>query len=160
MIVAKQGHGDSLCGIYSLVNALAHFEGRAGQSFDRQREIFRQLALAADRLQMLDYHHLSVGFEAFELIALLDFVAEKFGHLVTSQLLESVTSGDFNHAKVIKQALEDGDAAVVYDHQNDHWVALVCEDEPLDSWPHGPLTTATAAKRSSYGLIIKQIHRD
>lgn len=160
MIVAKQGHGDSLCGIYSLVNAFAHFEGLAGQSDDRQREIFRQLVLAADRLDMLNFHHLTVGFEAFELISLLDFVAEKFGYPVSSQLLESLTLGGLNHAKVITNALKDGDVAVVYDRAKDHWVALVGDDDPLDSWPHGPLTTAKAAKRSSYGLIIKQIHRD
>ena len=160
MLVAKQGHGDSLCGIYALLNVIAHFEGKFASKNERHREIFQHLMLASERCGYLDYHHIVCGYEAFELIEIANFLAEKFGYAIEAILLENQTSKRISHRKVIAKAIEDKKAVIVWHRKPNHWIAVVEDGEVLDSWPDNNLVDSKDATKSDYGLIITHIPRD
>jgi len=160
-ICAKQGYGDSLCGIYSLLNAICHFENVARDDVAQQRELFAILMMASERLGYLDYHHVVVGFEAFELVEVFNWVAQRFGYNLEAVDLRRFSSGFRGGLPAaINDALGENYVAVTHDAQTDHWVAITKDRVPLDSWPIEGLVSKGRAKRSSYGLIIKQISQD
>lgn len=158
---AKQGYGDSLCGVYSLLNAICHFEAVPKDDVLRQREIFSQLIMAADRLGYLDHQHVVVGFEAFELIEIFNWVAERFGYeLQAVNLCRLSSASGTNLTSAVSKELKKKNVAITYDNTADHWVAITENPAPLDSWPLAKLVPAGRAKRSNYGLIIQQISQD
>ena len=143
MAVAKQGHGDSLCGIYSLLNVMASFEKTPKKwESERHRVMFGQLIMAADKLGYLDLYHLTVGFEAFELRELFDWVVERFSYGLVSRDLHG--------------APQSPHALVKYDQDNDHWVAISSKGELLDSWPFKASVNLKKALEASEGFAIER----
>ena len=148
---AKQGHGDGLCGIYSIVNVICKFE----ENGDRKRDYFRHLIMAAERLGYLDYFHITIGFEAFELKEIIDFVAKNFGHVLSAKILAD--ESQVNKARVPRK-YKTG-VLLYYSDPIDHWLAEV-NGTIMDSSPAGYEMSITDEDECLYGLLIENKLQD
>jgi hypothetical protein len=154
---AKQGHGDSLCGIYALLNAICTLNEVTDENYEKQRYIFRCLILAADRLGFVDAHHLLIGFEDFELVEVFNLYAKRCGVAFSAETLGSfVTRTQVAALKAANLAFKEGALVIAYAPVEDHWVLRTNNEKIVDSWPT-PLVSAGSKLAKDQGVVISPI---
>ncbi len=153
---AKQGHGDSLCGIYALLNAICVIQEVNDPQYEEHRFIFRCLVLAADKLGFVDAHHLLIGFEDFELVEVFNLYAKRRNLAFHAETLEKYSSDlGCEPSKAVDLVVDGGDLVVTYAPTADHWVLRTKLNVPkiVDSWPT-PLVSERSKFAKDHGVVI------
>ena len=136
-MIGKQGHGDYLCGIYALANAIlddVYPEKRGGKA----RAAFRLLIQSVETLGFLDARHLLHGFDAFELIEVFNLTASNQKIAKLAVHVADFAGGDIQKvtSKVFDKIFLDGGKIVWWNPVSDHWVLVIKRDGScIDSWP-------------------------
>ena len=162
--MAKQGHGDGFCGIYSLAHSLSGYEKFNDDSRGSVRGAFRRLVIAADRLNLLDAYHVIDGFEDFELVEILNLMAKNYRVHVKAVTIDDLGLTGAN-IQVVRTIVNAGGQVVVSVENGGHWVLAhkVHNDGSLsvkDSWPDSSLTSLQRLRTVEEGVAILPLDSD
>ena len=159
--IAKQGIGDGLCGIYCLANSMIGWE-KINDFPIPLREAIRRLVVSAERLNLLDSYHVTVGFEDFELCEIFNLMAENYRYANIAIPLE-VVAKEFQLTSaigIVREIIAVGGAVIVSVEKGEHWVLAqkIHEDEKsvkvIDSWPGSKLEKIGQIQTLKDGVVI------
>jgi hypothetical protein len=156
--MAKQGHGDGFCGMYSLAHALGGYAKFNDDDWGSVRGAFRRLVIAADRLKLLDAYHVIDGFEDFELVEIFNLMAKNYRVSERAATIDGLGLKGSN-IEVVRTIVNDGGRVVISVENGGHWVLAhkVHKDGSLgvkDSWPDNSRTSLQKVRTVEEGVAI------
>lgn len=158
--VLQQGHADGMCGLYAVANFLML---RPETQWEAAGDTLRYLLDAAQLYGWLTPHHLTMGFEEYQIRAILDAQISNYNLPFETHRLEDVVSycGWPSFYETASRVIAKGGAIIASASKQSHWLLILniggrvtIIDSFNSSDPERELNERTTAFSKVEGIVV------